>query len=305
MSAAEDVRATVRAARTAANARAAASAASLSAEIACEKNKFSHFDEMRSLQTRASMAQSHAIHAAVVEHEANAVKRRSTMALAHDVKTWNMHRKREVLRSCIVFAKSQHEASRRAVDAWSSLQNGFLGSTTYPSAVEHRPVPPASLVHIADVPMPPTILDATPSVEPGEVTTTLYNEEGENMHQKIVPVDHSSLLDALSGVDVSVSDVNHFTHPFAQADPVASDNDSIVMGSLFHSRGNPSAAVSVGAGQTKHEGEERLSSSMQSLVDGLMAWGGGFDAEEDFGLTGAMASFATRGEGEQIVDNSK
>lgn len=311
VSAAEDVRATVRAARTAANARAAASAASLSAEIACEKNKFSHFDEMRSLQTRSSIAQSHAIHAAVVEHEANTVKRRSTMALAHDVKTWNMHRKREILNSCLVFARSQHEASRRAVDAWSSLQNGFLGSTINPAAVERRPVvPPVSIEHIAEGSTTTTILNSKPLTEPGEVTANIYNEFEESTHQRIVPVDHSALLGASTETDTSFGDTGHFALPFAQADLVASDDDPSLMGSLFHGMGHQSDGPFAHMGHSssendvpvdavKVEREERLSSSMQSLVDGLMTWGGGFDTEEEFGLTEAMASFASgREEGE-------
>jgi len=139
--AAEDVRSAVRAARTAESAKAAASAAAFTAQSACEAGSFPSIDEARAAQTRASIAQSHAFHAAVVEHEAKAVKRRATLALAHDVKCWNVHRKREMLKACIAHAKSQHEATRRAVDAWSCLRDGFIGSSIVPPA-QTRKVPP-------------------------------------------------------------------------------------------------------------------------------------------------------------------
>jgi hypothetical protein len=261
---------------------------------------------MRSLQTRASIAQSHAIHAAVVEHEASVVKRRSTLALAHDVKTWNMHRKREILRSCISFATSQHEASRRAVDAWSSLKNGFLGSTMNPSAVERRPVPSTVSINAREISTAPTIVDAKPSVEPGEVTTTIYNGMEECNQQRIIAVDHSDLLlGSRGGGDSSaLSDAYNFSLPFAQADLVVSASDSVMSESAFQNMEAPHLGNAGGRSMMNLQDvsahpvqSEILSSSMQSLVDGLMTWGGGFETEEDFGLTGKMAtSFSCMGE---------
>jgi hypothetical protein len=235
------------------------------------------------------------------------------MALAHDVKTWNMHRKRETLRSCITFATSQHEASRRAVDAWSSLKNGFLGSTMNPSAVERRPAPATMLFNVHEISTTPsTILNNKPAVEPGEVTTTIYNgmEDCCTSEQRIVVVDHSALL--LGSVDGGESstfnDSDHFSLPFAQADLVASANDSVLSGSLFrsmdapHSRNNNTGGHSLSQHDiSAHQVQsEILSTSMQSLVDGLMNWGGGFETEEDFGLTGQMAASFSSKDGESI-----
>jgi hypothetical protein len=148
VSAAEDVRSAVRAARTAENAKAAASAAAYAAQTICDAGGFPTIDEARGAQTRASIAQSHAFHAAVVEHEAKAVKRRATLALAHDVKCWNVHRKREMLQACIAHARSQLESTRRAVDAWSCLRDGFIGSSVIPSAQTRKATAPpaASLI---------------------------------------------------------------------------------------------------------------------------------------------------------------
>jgi hypothetical protein len=150
----------------------------LAAQKACDA-RFSNIDEARAAQTRASIAQSHAIHAAVVEHEAKSAKRRATLALANDVKVWNVHRKREMLKSCISYARSQHEATRRAVDAWSSLRDGFIGTAIIPPAHERRPVEPAR----------PSNLETSSTLERNEATTTIY--EGE--HPTIVVVEHQML----------------------------------------------------------------------------------------------------------------
>jgi hypothetical protein len=199
VAASEDVRAAVRASRTASNARATASSAALSAQQACEKVEFGSMDEARAAQTRASIAQSHAIHAAVVEHEAKTVKRRATLALAHDVKTWNIHRKREMLRSCIEYARSQHEASRRAVDSWSSLRDGFIGTAIPPTTVDRRQT-------VAPISAPiRSERRQSPQVEPDEVTATIFgslNDISQN-HPSIVAVEHNVLSSAVTNVTIS------------------------------------------------------------------------------------------------------
>ena len=45
-------------------------------------------------------------------------KRRATVALACDVKVWNVHRKREIQKSCLNFVQAQVESSCSAVSAW-------------------------------------------------------------------------------------------------------------------------------------------------------------------------------------------
>mmetsp|Transcript_24176 Transcript_24176/g.35812 ORF Transcript_24176/g.35812 Transcript_24176/m.35812 type:complete len:1362 (-) Transcript_24176:2038-6123(-) len=138
VSAAEDVRAAVRASRIATRAKAAAESAAMTAQNICDTKKFSSVDEARAAQTRASIAQGHALHSAVVEHEAMAAKRRAALALAHDVKCWNVHRKREVFRTCRAVAQTQLEASRQAVDAWTQLRHGLLDSSLIPVTDEKR-----------------------------------------------------------------------------------------------------------------------------------------------------------------------
>uniref|UniRef100_A0A6U6J1P3 PX domain-containing protein n=1 Tax=Odontella aurita TaxID=265563 RepID=A0A6U6J1P3_9STRA len=138
VSAAEDVRCAVRAARTATGAKVAAEAAAETAQRICRENDFSTVNEARAAQTRASIAQSHAIHATVIEHEAFAAKRRAAMALAHDVKCWNVHRKRELLRMCRSMASSQRQACQQSAEAWLQLRNGLIDSSFVSVTEEKR-----------------------------------------------------------------------------------------------------------------------------------------------------------------------
>lgn len=294
MTAAEDVRSAVRVSRTAANAKAAASSAAFAAQNACDTGDFGTIDEARAAQTRASIAQSHAIHAAVVEHEAKTVKRRATLALANDVKCWNVHRKREMLVACLANARSQHEATRRAVDAWSCLRDGFIGTTLIPPTQERR--------HVA----PPQSAEASNRravlTESDEVTATIYEElalggspDGE---PSIIAVEHQALtvndVVGLSAASSESEPMKSFDSldadlilPFATAAPIPEEDEDF--DSPFAMAGSNSLRDS--KPEAVGSSEEVLSASMQSLVDGLMNWGGGFDAEEEhFALPAGMAA---------------
>lgn len=320
VSAAEDVRSTVRAARTAGNAKLAAVNAAHMAQEVCEKGKFANINEARAAQTRSSIAQSHAIHAAVVEHEAKTVKRRATLALAHDVKCWNVHRKREVLKICLAHAKSQHEATRRAVDAWSCLRDGFVGSTVIPSTQAWKP----------------TKTRSAPINDQPEVKTTIFgdSEQGTSSNSAIIAVEHKDLK-LPTGSQPSKSSNNSsgevdISQAYDEPDPAVSlvvaspipevddtlnilneDNDAIQSSGAHtaevkeHSYGadddesnNECLAQAImmskssGEESSEKETNENLTSSMQSLVDGLMNWGG-IDVEDNFALpTGMAASIA-------------
>jgi hypothetical protein len=267
----------------------------MSAQAACEKGEFANIDEARAAQTRASIAQSHAIHAAVVEHEAKTVKRRATLALAHDVKTWNVHRKREMLRSCMAYTRSQHEAVRRAVDAWSSLRDGFVGASVTPATLERRIASPAP-APVADHDFAPnsdiaiTQLDSSDRlrrpvvVDPDEATAMIYENtsatDSSGDEPAIVAVEHD-LLNAAPGDTIVPADPETSKSddpdprnlPLADAALIPEDFGDLMsfsQPSSFH-----------GTSHDVSSSEEPMSASMQSLVEGLMSWGGGFDVEED------------------------
>jgi len=305
VSAAEDVRSTVRAARTAANAKAAADSAALAAQSVCETGTFSSIDEARAAQTRASISQSHAIHAAVVEHEANTAKRRSALALANDVKCWNVHRKRELLSTCLRSARSQLEASRRAVDAWSCLRDGYLGSTVVPFATTRRSqssIPNQDHSNHSSVNHSSILSDKiTPSSKNDfeDATATIFaqsgsGEDGESEEKpSILPVDHDLLAnnecfeqdiaDAFGLMDTPSQSQSHEELP--QSISVPSLPESSEAEGSFHVPLTQSTQS-----QVEPEENEKMSASMQSLVDGLMTWGGQYDSEEDIALPSGMAA---------------
>jgi hypothetical protein len=315
VSAAEDVRATVRAARTAGSAKSAATSAAQVAQAACDVGKFANIDDARAAQTRASIAQSHAIHAAVVEHEAKTVKRRATLALAHDVKCWNVHRKREVLQICLSHAKSQHEATRRAVDAWSCLRDGFVGSNIIPSTQTRRPAPYARKPKI-------DLMSEEPDPEArifhgDDEPATIVAVEHELLKQ--YPTDSPSSAESSTGDIISVPVEPETILPMAVASPIPEEDEDItssrnqdafgfgsasksqsshVMANSRSAHGHSAPESPVRATKVflssieNNDDDEALTSSMQSLVDGLMNWGG-IDVEEDFALpTGIAASIA-------------
>jgi hypothetical protein len=330
VSAAEAVRSTVRAARTAANAKAAATSAAEVAQASCEEGKFASLDDARAAQTRASIAQSHAIHAAVVEHEAKTAKRRATLALAHDVKCWNIHRKREVLQVALSYAKSQHEATRRAVDAWTCLRDGFVGSNIILSTHTRR-VSRRHQLH-------ETATDLL--TEEPEAHATIYSDtpyECLSKTRTIVAVDHEllklpdspSLSDAECAGEVnatSLADEADTMLPLVVADPIPEGNENAFNSRSLDSFGigsntATSPSFEYGACLSAHDPsmpmeastvsryasvetpqrdpfdskcqdlgvDEAMTSSMQSLVNGLMTWGGE-DADVDFTLPVGMAA---------------
>eukprot|EP00534_Pseudo-nitzschia_fraudulenta_P012711 CAMPEP_0201222576 /NCGR_PEP_ID=MMETSP0851-20130426/192676_1 /ASSEMBLY_ACC=CAM_ASM_000631 /TAXON_ID=183588 /ORGANISM="Pseudo-nitzschia fraudulenta, Strain WWA7" /LENGTH=1114 /DNA_ID=CAMNT_0047512331 /DNA_START=456 /DNA_END=3800 /DNA_ORIENTATION=+ len=326
VSAAEDVRSTVRAARTAGNAKFAAVSAARIAQSVCEKGKFANINEARAAQTRASIAQSHAIHAAVVEHEAKTVKRRATLALAHDVKCWNAHRKREVLKICLAHAKSQHEATRRAVDAWSCLRDGFVGSTIIPSTQAWRP-PKQKPVPVNEEPEEKTTifgnLDKTQpeshtivAVEhrdlklpteplPPRTTATTIDVDSFQKFDEIGPVVSMAVASPISEeIDdgLNGSEEESVAHESTQVQSLrTTEEDSGKHRSQLNEEGFAQSTiltkslVSSEKGSSEESVSEKeddivaLTSSMQSLVDGLMNWGG-IDVEDNCALPAGMAA---------------
>merc|ERR1719232_468759 len=103
-------------------------------------------------RARASISHSHAIYAAVIEHEAFSAKRKAALALAHDVKFWNYFRKREVLKMCLKTAESQRNAAKQASEAWTLLLEGFFGPTNTdvesynPPTTTHLDTPPTTFI---------------------------------------------------------------------------------------------------------------------------------------------------------------
>lgn len=125
VTASKEVCQAVEAAKTASRAKKTADSAVLNA-TQLETYNTETSDNTKALAERGSKLQMQAIHAAVVEHEAQSAKKRSVISLANDIKCWNCHRKSKLLQACINVVRSQELASQQSLAAWHELKGGLL-----------------------------------------------------------------------------------------------------------------------------------------------------------------------------------
>lgn len=355
-----EVRDAVKASHTASRAKSAAFAAADKAKKAYEScDHSSSKEKVQHTQTEASTAQSHAIHATVVEYEANIAKKRSAVSLAQDVKSWNIHRKRELLRTCVQVAKSQQEACRKAADAWESLREGLINSSGCSYAKDEILVNmwtnPMNTSPVCTAPTTVTSYDSTQEILASEISATLdVSDERAFVHKHLRTKsleNSSSLFDWENGQqdfsecdaedpDSASSFVEGFSECVAEAPnsvssvvegftDICSSNESQQSHSeMEESSGNvyclapPNIShldedyfsfhrgITAEANSDSDDNEDGLtpsihdsfhseglpngdamSTSMQSLIDGLMAWGG---EDEQTNIEGTIKHNAQR-----------
>jgi hypothetical protein len=233
-----------------------------------------------------------------------------------------------VLQVALSYAKSQHEATRRAVDGWTCLRDGFVGSNIILSTQTRR----VSRHHQARKAAADLLSD-----EP-EVRATIYSSSPDELlseARSIVAVDHELLklpdsphsAPSESGCVVEIMGTSPDAGlPLVVADPVPEGNDHALNSCTSDSFGlwknaSISQSFEFGACGSSHvpnlpkegsiahryasaeivhrdfsssksqdlEDNEAMTSSMQSLVNGLMTWGGE-DVDVDFTLPVGMAA---------------
>lgn len=260
VSATQDVKSAIQACNTATSAKAAAESAALSAQKACETSTTSNPEEVRILRTRASISHSHAIYAAVIQHESFVAKRKAALALAHDVHFWNLYRKREILKTCLDVAKAQKEAAGKAVESWELLRMGLFGHddcVSSPVARKER--------------------KKVPNISPSTVKSC----------SKIVPVDHVALAPKhIPPAPPFATDKNN-DNDFAPKISSKQSKESIPIDRTTDEKENNDVTP-----QRDTQEGDLMTSSMQSLVDGLMTWGfaqGQYDPQDDMSLPTGMA----------------
>lgn len=291
----------VRAAQTASSAKSAAFAAAEKAKKKYEAcNHTSSKEKIQQTQREASIAKSHAIHATVVEYGAKIAKKRSAVSLVQDLKVWNTHRKSHLLKTSIQAAKSQLDVSRKAADALTSLINSSVFShdeceinassnlaiiaqeysarknlssfDTNKFAFQHNPF-------ITKSPETPS------SVKNRTIKSSSYLIEG--LSQCVVgALTPISLSNMEESINVSPSAENQLSHSqgSSQNDCFTAFNASYLDEDYFLSHQGVSDADNDKVGFTPSNQERFLSedtpnkdvmsTSMQSLIDGLIAWGG-------------------------------
>lgn len=177
-----EVRDAVRASNTASRAKSAAYIAADRAKKAYEScDHSSSMEKVQSAQLEASNAQSHAIHATVVEYEANLAKKRSAVSFAQDVQSWNIHRKKELLRTCLQAAKSQQQACRKAADALEGVRDGLIDSSGY-SFAEAEVTPWSEMKFTSEAHSRPPSTDHN-MIRQGTTTTALGTSNSDDFTQ--------------------------------------------------------------------------------------------------------------------------
>jgi hypothetical protein len=319
-----EVRDAIRASRTASSAKSAAYTAAGKAKKAYEScDHSSSMEKVKCAQVEASTTQSHAIHATVVEYEANLAKKRSAVSFSQDVKSWNNHRKNELLRTCIKAAKSQQEACKKAADAWESIREGLIDSSGYSFAELQvkpwddlkrtspvRSIPIADYLHAnkqdALALRSQTNFDASNGNDVAQNSSDSDHwNNGQQMFSESVPEASNSMTSVVDGfTDIcwlkesqksemegssdqiycivppktSLIDEDYFS--FHQQSILIGEDDSNSDDADTNRTSSPHDSFHSGHNSTPDvPSRDKMSKSMQSLIDGLMTWGG----EDDLG----------------------
>lgn len=293
MDAVTEVRDAVRASRTASRAKSAAYIAAEKAKKTYEScDHSSSKEKIQHTQSEASKAQSHAIHATVVEYEANIAKKRSAVSLAQDVKSWNQHRKKEICRSCVQFAKSQQEACRKSADAWGKLREGLINKSTGSFATDDaslwvNPVVSSQVVYQGSSTALGTLTHGKP------VYTNISDfQESNNLETSSdweTGVDASNSLSSSSKGFTDLKQSRESSNVYCLSSQNIDDDyfsfHQSIASSQDHSVNNDddynedhSGAGSCQSDEVDEPVEglskaDPMSTSMQSLIDGLMSWG--------------------------------
>ena len=256
-------------------------------------------EEILPSQKNAFAGQSHAIHATVVEYEANVSFKRATMSLVHDMKCWNVHRKKGLLQTCIQFAKSQKEACKKASDAWLSLHDGLIES-------EYKPLATVGLDSLVNLDFSPTennsscwnlsrsdlSSESRKHFTATDVTTSLLSVQSSQSESA------SSLIGEVATqkvdtYDVASSDLNvdfgYFAYRQDDAHDFCSKASDVSASSEDEASKQPSLPSRSGRVKPDeshiHEADDNRSecssTSMRSLIDGLMTWGENDDQTEN------------------------
>ena len=310
-----EVRDALKASRTATRAKTAAFAAAEKAKGAYEScDSSSSKEEIESSQANAFATQSQAIHATVVEYEANLSLKRASVSLAHDVKCWNVHRRKELLQACIQFAKSQKEACKKASNAWLSMRDGLIES-------EYRPLTTVGFDALINLDVSTSQIKTSSVISDqydwnlaesgysGEALEYPSATESRNFVES-VPSTHSGLFvskeilpsnreeEIVEGgdiYDVTPSDLNvdydYFAYrkdnsldgsseaccmseSFEQSSLACGKSENFEQSSLpSESETNESQIIESNDTRSEDARSMSRSTSMESLIDGLMAWG--------------------------------
>jgi hypothetical protein len=227
------------------------------------------------------------LHAAVVDHEAESAKRHSVISLANDVKYWNIRRKRELLIACLKVVKEQKRASEKSVAAWNHLKDGLLDA---PDAFITRQFAESRRKScLAET------MDLTKSALEENVCLEISRQlvkQTEGTEANGIPcLDCNCFITSTS--ESVAAKINHAGSIRKTNILKAPSLEDVEDNSIFNDALSSSTSISDVQNvdedhrfsETQTTGENVMTDSMQSLVDGLLSWGGGnWENEDNFEL---------------------
>ena len=282
--------------------------------IEAEMDSDGTLEESKLLHEKVSKSQMQALHAAVVDHEATAAKRRSVVSLANDVKYWNTHRKRDMIKACKHIVEEQKLAAAENMKAWNELKQGLLASPTiFDIGQDSGHSPTASNISgiiIEEVEGQRDNVQKISLDRDIDVATSVQDYFSPQSIHYFEEDDKSQPPDDASDPHVSRDEERHSTLSEDEEVEVEEDeavlfSDALSSSALSHHSSQPTEQHDTGSGsedyvnfgEPKEEMDENndMTDSMQSLVDGLLTWGGGGNWDDELGLAlpkGMAASIA-------------
>jgi hypothetical protein len=223
------------------------------------------------------------LHAAVVEHETAIAKRKAAISLANDVKYWNSHRKQSLLGACINMTRTQLSSIQEDLKAWTQLRDGILSSPN-DLFVQER------IIFQDDVgPTSSDMDDIARRFEIAMDSKCLIDEKNppfnKDEHIRIDDYfDESCHANDVESVNGSIS--NDFEKEIKECEFFEGYEDNIILS-------KSTVCNKLGGKEQQHQQQhteedsrirdsDEMSESMQSLVEGLLSWGGNWETDEEF-----------------------
>ena len=264
-----EVRDAVRVSYVASRAKSAAFAAAEKAKKTYESCASTSRESAQRKQQDASATQMQAIHATVLDFEANAAKRRGAIALAKDMKNWNAHRKLDLLNSCVKVAVEQREACRKSAEDWDLLRGGLVDA------------PDLGIVESNETKLWSTSNDAVqrPLHSPFEDEINDIESIQSLNNPPSVPsstrtsVEHPIAVTGSMSQGSEMSENEVYCFPSTSCLPNEVNEDYLAVRHLDSSDDSNSVATDATSRLNEVSSGEPMSTSMQSLIDGLMNWG--------------------------------
>jgi hypothetical protein len=231
------------------------------------------------------------LHAAVVEHETAVAKRNAAVSLANDVMHWNSHRKRSLLDACVSMVRSQLSANEEDLKAWCQLRDGILSSSNNLFVQEKIIL----RNHESNTSSRDSHDDDSARYDEIETGSEFLKDEE---HHLVDKEDHIHIDDYFAASpwnddeseNDSISNAFEKEHPESDFDEKCQE-DIVSFNPSAHNILDPKdqeeqldeweGNTSTDKDKSRNRNSDGMSESMQSLVEGLLSWGGNLDADEE------------------------